>query len=100
MGSGRERTSCGDYAAKHDIEWEKKGTHEKHLSVLDFEKKERAKRGCRAGKELSDILYQQIAAGRETEQIRKRGRSNPTGSIRTFRYKSFSKRTDGNTDRG
>ena len=25
------------------IEWEKKGTHEKHLSVLDFEKKERAK---------------------------------------------------------
>lgn len=28
---------------KHEIEWEKKGTHEKHLSVLDFEKKERAK---------------------------------------------------------
>lgn len=28
---------------EHGIEWEKKGTHEKHLSVLDFEKKERAK---------------------------------------------------------
>lgn len=28
---------------EHEIEWEKKGTHEKHLSVLDFEKKERAK---------------------------------------------------------
>ena len=28
---------------QHDIEWEKKGTHEKHLSVLDFEKKERQK---------------------------------------------------------
>ena len=27
----------------HNIEWEKKGTHEKHLSVLEFEKKERAK---------------------------------------------------------
>ena len=25
------------------IEWDQKGTHEKHLSVLDFEKKERAK---------------------------------------------------------
>lgn len=25
------------------IEWEQKGTHEKHLSVLDFKKKERAK---------------------------------------------------------
>lgn len=28
---------------RHDVEWEKKGTHEKHLSVLDFEKRERAK---------------------------------------------------------
>lgn len=28
---------------KHGIEWEKKGIHEKHLSVLDFEKQERAK---------------------------------------------------------
>lgn len=27
----------------HEIQWEKKGTHEKHLSVLDFEKRERAK---------------------------------------------------------
>ena len=24
-------------------EWEQKGTHEKHLSLLDFEKRERAK---------------------------------------------------------
>lgn len=28
---------------RYDVEWEKKGTHEKHLSVLDFEKKKRAK---------------------------------------------------------
>ena len=28
---------------EHGIEWEQKGTHEKHLSVLDFKKKERAK---------------------------------------------------------
>jgi len=28
---------------RHGIEWEQKGTHEKHLSVLDFEKKERAR---------------------------------------------------------
>jgi len=27
----------------HGIEWEKKGTHEKHLSVLDFKKQERSK---------------------------------------------------------
>ena len=28
---------------EHGIEWEQKGTHEKHLSLLDFEKQERAK---------------------------------------------------------
>ena len=28
---------------RHGIEWEKKDTHEEHLSVLDFKKKERAK---------------------------------------------------------
>lgn len=31
------------FMLEHGIEWEQKGTHEKHLSVLDFEKKERAK---------------------------------------------------------
>ncbi len=65
---------------QHGIEWEKKGTHEKHLSVLDFEKKERAKEVAEleqaifgSKEELSDILHQQIAAGQETEQIRKEG---------------------------
>ena len=28
---------------RYGIEWEQKGTHEKHLSVLDFQKQERAK---------------------------------------------------------
>ena len=28
---------------RHGIEWEKKGTHEEHLSVLEYKKKERAK---------------------------------------------------------
>ena len=65
---------------QHGIEWEKKGTHEKHLSVLDFEKQERQKEVAEleqtisgSKEELSDILHQQIAAGRETEQIRKEG---------------------------
>ena len=67
---------------QHNIEWEKKGTHEKHLSVLDFEKKERAKEVAEleqtisgSKEELSDILHQQIAVGQETEQIRKEGES-------------------------
>lgn len=65
---------------EHGIEWEKKGTHEKHLSVLDFEKKERAKevaeleQSISDGKErLSDIQIQHRKAVQETEQIRQNG---------------------------
>ena len=38
-----EKEQLADIMLEQGIEWEKKGTHEKHLSVLDFEKKERAK---------------------------------------------------------
>ena len=75
-----EKERLAEIMLQHDIEWEKKGTHEKHLSVLDFEKKERAKEVAELEQtisgnkeELSDILHQQIAAGQETEQIRKEG---------------------------
>ena len=75
-----EKERLAEIMLKHDIEWEKKGTHEKHLSVLDFEKQERQKEVAEleqtisgSKEELSDILHQQIAAGQETEQIRKEG---------------------------
>lgn len=38
-----EKEELAKVMAGHKIEWLKKGTHEKHLSVLDFEKRERAK---------------------------------------------------------
>lgn len=38
-----EKKQLASVMLQHGIEWEQKGTHEKHLSVLDFEKKERAK---------------------------------------------------------
>ena len=38
-----EKRQLAAVMERHGIEWEQKGTHEKHLSVLDFEKKERAK---------------------------------------------------------
>ncbi|MFQ6879651.1 MAG: plasmid recombination protein [Oscillospiraceae bacterium] len=38
-----EKEQLAAVMLEQGIEWEKKGTHEKHLSVLDFEKKERAK---------------------------------------------------------
>ena len=74
-----EKERLAEIMLQHGIEWEKKGTHEKHLSVLDFEKKERAKEVAEletifgSKEELSDILHQQITAGQETEQIRKEG---------------------------
>ena len=75
-----EKEQLAEIMLQHGIEWEKKGTHEKHLSVLDFEKQERQKEVAEleqtisgSREELSDILHQQIAAGQETEQIRKEG---------------------------
>ena len=38
-----EKQQLGSIMLEHGIEWEQKGTHEKHLSLLDFEKQERAK---------------------------------------------------------
>ena len=90
-GGTRRETELNQWAAyekeqlaavmlEHGIEWEKKDTHEKHLSVLDFEKKERAKevaeleQSISDGKEiLSDIQVRQLKAEQETEQIRQEG---------------------------
>lgn len=72
-----EKKQLAAVMERHGIEWEQKGTHEKHLSVLDFEKQERAKevaaleKAISGGKkELQDIQIQQTKAVRETNQIR------------------------------
>ena len=76
-----EKEQLSAIMLQYGIEWEKKGTHEKHLSVLDFEKKERAKEVAEleqtisgSKEELSDILHQRIAVEQETEQIRREGK--------------------------
>lgn len=38
-----EKKQLAEIMLERGIEWKQKGTHEKHLSVLDFKKKERAK---------------------------------------------------------
>ena len=38
-----EKQTLASIMARHDIEWEQKGTHEEHLSVLDYKKQERSK---------------------------------------------------------
>ena len=38
-----EKQALASIMARHDIEWEQKGTHEEHLFVLDYKKQERSK---------------------------------------------------------
>ena len=38
-----EKSALAFVMERHGIEWEHKGTHEKHLSVLDYKKQEREK---------------------------------------------------------
>ena len=38
-----EKQRLAEIMLEHGIEWERKGTHEEHLSVLDYKKQERAK---------------------------------------------------------
>ena len=75
-----EKQELSKVMGRHGVQWKQLGTHNKHLSVLNFEKQERQKEVAEleqtisgSKEELSDILHQQIAAGQETEQIRKEG---------------------------
>ncbi len=72
-----EKQELSKVMGRHGVQWKQLGPHNKHLSVLDFEKQERQKEVAKleqtisgSKKELSDILHQQIAAGQETKQIR------------------------------
>ena len=46
---------------RYGIEWEQKGTHEKHLSVLDFQKQERAKEVADLEKRQAELLEENSA---------------------------------------
>ena len=49
-----EKEQLAKVMERHGIEWEKKGTHEEHLSVLEFKKKERAKEVANLENRLSE----------------------------------------------
>lgn len=75
-----EKEQLAAIMQRHDIEWEKKGTHEKHLSVLDFEKKERAKEVGELEQKVSNLesesdgLTELIADNRANIEILKENR--------------------------
>ncbi len=48
-----EKEQLAAVMERYGIEWEHKGTHEKHLSVLDYKKQEREKEVTKLGNEIS-----------------------------------------------
>ena len=50
-----EKQQLASIMLEHGIEWEQKGTHEKHLSLLDFEKQERAKEVAALKEQKADL---------------------------------------------
>ena len=72
-----EKQELSKVAERYGVRWKQLGTHNKHLSVLDFEKQERAKEVEQLEKavssnkaELSHIIYQQVLAENEMEKIK------------------------------
>lgn len=49
-----EKRVLAEIMERHSIEWEQKGTHEQHLSVLDFKKQERAKEVAKLERQIEE----------------------------------------------
>lgn len=73
-----EKNALAVVMERHGIQWEKKGTHEKHLSVLDFEKRERAKevaalesQKTELQERVDDLQENYIQQSEQVEQVEK-----------------------------
>ena len=55
-----EKQALASIMARHAIEWDQKGTHEEHLSVLDYKKQERSKEVAALETQI-DALQEQTA---------------------------------------
>ncbi len=63
-----EKQALAEVMLNHGIEWEQKGTHEKHLSVLDFEKKQRAEEVEQLNAEIESAKTDLKAVERQLNQ--------------------------------
>lgn len=60
-----EKEQLAAVMERHGIEWEHKGTHEKHLSVLDYKKQEREKEVIQLGGQILEMKEEvQVLSGR------------------------------------
>lgn len=62
-----EKEALAAVMERYDIEWEKKGTHEKHLHLLEFEKQERAKEVVELEKEKTELEEGNALLAQDTE---------------------------------
>ena len=60
-----EKQALASIMARHAIEWEQKGTHEEHLSVLDYKKQERSKEVAALETQI-DALQERTATAETT----------------------------------
>lgn len=60
-----EKQAPASIMARHAIEWDQKGTHEEHLSVLDYKKQERSKEVAALETQI-DALQEQTATAETT----------------------------------
>ena len=74
-----EKQALASIMARHDIEWKQKGTHEEHLSVLDYKKQERSKEVAALENQI-DTLQEQTATA-ETALSEKQEQLNDIAPI-------------------
>lgn len=64
-----EKEALANVMGKYDIEWEQKETHEKHLSLLNFEKQERAKEVAKLEEEKVGLEERNSMLAEHTEKL-------------------------------
>ena len=65
-----EKKVLAQIMERHGIEWEQKGTHEQHLSVLDYKKQERAKEVAELDREIEGKQLEVKGLKATTEKIK------------------------------
>ena len=64
-----EKEQLAEVMERHGVQWEQKGTHEKHLSVLEFEKRERAKEVAALTEKKEKLQVENQLLGEEQEEL-------------------------------
>ena len=79
-----EKQELATVMERYGVEWLQKGTHEKHLSVLEFEKKERAKEVTELDSQKQEITSVVAQLGEEVS-VKKQELKNATAEKSTGR---------------